>query len=143
MLWTGDSAGHDTPIQGAILAQPPTPITTSVGRSHFKRLPCRNSHPAEPTAILVASSVNLLLGDTEGSVYVPLIADRFRTDCRLRVLVVLLFRNELHAITVIWVSEDMFRQGLRIAQRRSQCLHSISPDRYSLPISERTPSMWN
>ena len=32
--------------------------------------------------------------------------------------------------------------GQESARRRSSLRHSISPDRYWLPISERTPSMW-
>ena len=56
---------------------------------------------------------------------------------------VLLFKVDRHSITVTGVSENMFRKGLGIVQRRSSFQHSVSPECYSLPISGRTPSIWN
>jgi hypothetical protein len=45
---------------------------------------------------------------TEGSVHMPFVAESFRPDFHLLVVAVLLFRVELHSITVTRINKNMF-----------------------------------
>jgi len=72
--------------------------------------------------------INLLLGHTEGNVYVAFVADVFRPEGRLSVLVVLWCRVAFHSVTVTWVSEDRSSRWLGTAKQRTQFRHSLSLD---------------